>query len=81
MIRIYGVASPTWDWIDYIPGLGDGPRFTERDFLYVRARSRGRAKALALRAWRRRGSRFLEDLGWESPFTGMEVEDLTEHFP
>ncbi len=77
---VWLVCSPIYTYVDQILDDGSGPSYDERDVLYVRCRSRARAKVLALRAWRRRFSR---GRWWpgrdylyrgENPFRGMTVE-------
>ena len=66
---VYGTVIPVLDF-------GEGPMEYSADVLYVRCRTKRRAKVLAVRAWRRQRSRWVMDQYSDgaSPFTGLKVE-------
>lgn len=76
--RWFQVVSAECEAVDVILDDGTGPLEQWRDHRYVRATTPDRAKALAVRAWRRefrtfaqrRGRYYLRD---ENPFRGMTV--------
>lgn len=53
-MSVYEVLSPKWTEVDPVLDDGSGPLMEMREYLVVRARNAGRAKALALKTWRRR---------------------------
>lgn len=64
------------DWSEGF--LGGDPPEPHCDFLYVSARNARRAKVLAVRAWRRRGARHIDNV--DNPFTGIKTQRL-DHLP
>jgi len=75
--RNYVVASREIGTVVPVLDDGSGPIEYGCEVLYVRARSRQRAKVLALRAWRRRRPQSWRRYGWIddgcNPFSGMKV--------
>lgn len=76
--RCYLVCSPEYGTVVEVIDFGQGPMECGRDVLFAYARNAGRAKVLAVRAWRRaqkknwRVARFLSHT--DNPFTGIEVK-------
>jgi hypothetical protein len=57
MRHCYEVVSPPMEYIDYIPGLGDGPTEFGVDWCIVWGRSKREAVKAAVRHWQRRCGR------------------------
>jgi len=76
-MKRFGVLSPEYDWVDVIVD-GQGPTYTDRDYVEVEAENRRDARVFGLRLlkalprpswWSRYGA-------WDNPFHGLDVIDL-----
>jgi hypothetical protein len=77
------VLSPVYDYMDVIDSEIGGPKYPERDFVYVYCKTRVRAKSLALRHFRKLFKNSLDrDYLWggENPFNGMSVTPMGSSF-
>ncbi len=71
------VCSPEYGEVIPILDDGSGPMEYGRDAVYVRARTRRRARVLAVRWFRRFDAKYLQRV--DNPFRGMMVEDLSKY--
>lgn len=74
----YLVSSKEYTYVEPVLDFGQGPSYTVRDTIFVRARNRQRAKVLAVRFFRRQAARRGLRPGWDSfdenPYAGMLAE-------
>ena len=78
-VRMFLVYTPEYGTTIPILDDGTGPIEYGADFVVIRARTRARAKVLAVRYWRRHwkwdGWVVTQDSDGLCPFTGLKVEE------
>lgn len=76
MSNIYAITSREYSYIEWVCEDG-GPTYNARDFCYVRAENKQKAKVNAVKAFRQMGAECVLEAG-VCPFTGMKVETVTD---
>jgi len=71
--RWFEVTSPEYMTHPGDPCMNGDPPEYGRDWLPVFTTSKRRAKALAVRAWRRKGDTYVSADPWSNPFAGLDV--------